>query len=230
MDDTTIVGSPSPSSAKKHQLNFQTDSIPTISQNIDSKQADPKSVHKKAIASVEDRKLAIQKKILNDELTKQAMFYKTNINQLQQANKIMKSYHKEEKVLNLIQKWRAVSQAGMSYIMNSTLIKISRIGGYEELRRKELEAEKAKLEYQIDDNLQEQMNEVLESNEFQMLPQEAQQEYKEKMEEKMSEAEIWKEKEFSKLDNRMKEIGNQELTMEELSKRLNMEYYLIFPE
>lgn len=180
--------------------------------------------------SIEDRKLSNEMKLLNNELARQQNAYKRDANQLEQAISILKKYDQETNTLHLIDKWRGVSQGGMSYMLNSILVKIDKIGGYEELRRKELEAEKRKIDYQMDDRLQDEMDNVLESEEFLALPDGDQEEYKKSMQEKIEEMEAWKERELSKLDTEMKSSGNQEMTMKELSQRLKVDYNLVFPE
>ncbi|AQZ12077.1 MEI5 (YPL121C) [Zygosaccharomyces parabailii] len=184
-------------------------------------------VHKE---SIEERKLANKLKLLNNELKKQVDSYKKTNNQLGQAIKILRKFEQETKILLLIDKWRSISQGGMSYMLNSTLLKIDRMGGYEELRRKELEAEKRKIEYQVDDRLQDEMDNVLESEEFKALPDEDQEEYKARMQNRIDEMTIWKEKELSKLDENLKSNSENEMTMRELSQRLKVDYDLVFPE
>ncbi|AQZ18426.1 MEI5 (YPL121C) [Zygosaccharomyces parabailii] len=184
-------------------------------------------VHKE---SIEERKLANRLKLLNNELKKQVDSYKKTNNQLGQAIKILRKYDQETKILLLIDKWRSISQGGMSYMLNSTLLKIDRMGGYEELRRKELEAEKRKIEYQVDDRLQDEMDNVLESEEFKALPDEDQEEYKARMQNRIDEMTIWKEKELLKLDEKLKSNSEKEMTMRELSQRLKVDYDLVFAE
>ncbi|GAV50247.1 hypothetical protein ZYGR_0U01030 [Zygosaccharomyces rouxii] len=188
------------------------------------------SVDKVDKGSIEDRRLAYELKLLNNEFTRQINSYKIENNQLNQSIKVLKNYEKEEKVMRLIEKWRSISQAGMSYMLNSTMLKITKIGGYEELKRKEMEAEKRKIEYQVDDNLQDEMDNVLESDEFQMLPEEDQEEYKNRMQDKIEEMEIWKEKALTKLEEQVKLCANQEMTMQELAQRLKINYQFVFPE
>lgn len=187
-------------------------------------------VEKVEKGSVEDRKLANELRLLNNELTRQVKSYKRNNNQLDQAVKILKNYEQENKVMNLIEKWRNISQGGMAYMFNSTMLKISKMGGYEELKRKEMEVEKRKIEYQLDNSLQDEMDNVLESEEFQALPEEEQEEFKKRMQNKIDEMEVWKEKALSKLEDQVKLSANQEMTMQELTQRLKMDYQLVFPE
>ncbi|GAV55153.1 hypothetical protein ZYGR_0AS04770 [Zygosaccharomyces rouxii] len=188
------------------------------------------SVNKAEKGSIEDRKLANELKLLNNEYARQIHSYKMENNQIEQATKVLKNYEQELKVMKLIDKWRSISQGGMSYLLNSTMLKINRIGGYEELKRKEMEAEKRKIEYQMDNSLQDEMDNVLESEEFQMLPEEDQEEYKKRMEDKMEEMEVWKERKLSKLEEQVKLSANQEMTMQELAERLKVDYKLVFSE
>lgn len=230
MDETTIINS----SPNAHVAKYQDVTSKALSDSPLCQASTPKTktknlLFKKEKDSLEDRKLAAKSRLLNDELTRQIANYRKSNFQLQQAIKILSNYEKEIKVLKLIQKWRVVSQAGMSFLLNSTLLKISKLGGYEKLIRKELEAKKRQIEYQMDDSMQDQMDEVLESEDFKLLPEEDQQEYKDRMADKIQEAQLWKEKEFTKLEEELQNCADKEMTMEELSKRLKVEYALVFP-
>lgn len=188
------------------------------------------SVGKVGKGSIEDKRLANELKLLGSEYTRQMNSYKIENNQLDQAIKILKNYEQELNVMKLIDKWRVICQGGLSYLLNSTMLKILKIGGYEELKRKEIQAEKRKIEYQIDDSLRDEMESVVESEEFQMISEEDQAEYKKRMEDKIEEMEAWKEKALSKLDEQIKLSANQEMTMQELAQRLKVDYKLVFPE
>lgn len=190
----------------------------------------PRKMVQKKDVSVEDRKLATQTRLLYNELSRQKTSYKKHIDQLKQAIKILERFEEEERVLDLISKWRGVSQAGMSYMLNSTLIKIDKMGGYEELLRRECEAQKRKIEYQFSDSLQEDMEAVFESDEFQAMTEEMQQEYREQMMEQVKEAQKRKEREFAALELKMKQSAGKEMSMQELSRRMKLEYSMIFPD
>lgn len=180
-------------------------------------------------ASIEDQKLIRELKNLENELDAQIRVYDKRSNTLKQGVKIASLFEKEEKVMCLIVKWRGVCEAGLSYLMNSTMLKINQMGGYEEFRRKEIENEKRKIEYQSDNGLQDQMDEMLESEEFRRLPIEEQEEIKQRIEDKTQEMRKWRQAEFERLENQLTACANQEMTMEELAKRLKVEYKMIFP-
>lgn len=149
--------------------------------------------------------------------------------ELREAIKILDNYDKEIKTRELIDKWRSITQAAMSYILNMTLCKIDKIGGYEELRKKEAKQKKKQLEYMMDDSMQDEMETILESDEFQQLPVEDQEEYKQMMEDKLKDFEAYKQQEFKKLEEESNLNTNKELDMEELSTRLKVDYSLVFP-
>ncbi|CAL9734928.1 meiosis protein 5 [Monosporozyma servazzii] len=152
-----------------------------------------------------------------------------NDRELREAIKILTNYDKEIKTKKLIEKWRSITQAAMSYILNMTLCKIDKIGGYEELRKKELKMQKKRLEYMMDDSMQDEMDNILESDEFNQLPIDDQEEYRRMMEEKLKDFENHKQKELKKLEEELTKTTNKEMDMLELSKRLNVSYSLVFP-
>lgn len=230
MDDTTIVNSSPASSIRDtgHQETCSPGRTP-VERHFRHKIV-PKHLVGKNSSFPEDQRLKNQTRLLYSELSKQKSSYRRHIDQITQALKILEANQDEIRVLALIEKWRGIAQAGMSYMLNSTLIKITKMGGYEELLRKEFEAERRKLEYQINDGLMDDMEQIIESEEFQALSEDMQQEYKDQMNERMLEIQSKKDKEIAKLEDKMKENAGQELTMQELAKRIKMDFTLIFPE
>ncbi|CAL9729950.1 meiosis protein 5 [Monosporozyma unispora] len=155
--------------------------------------------------------------------------YSLNDRELKEALKLLNNFDKEIRTKKLIQKWRNITQGVMSYILNMTLCKIDRIGGYEELRKKELKLQKKRLEYMLDDSMQDEVDNVFESEEFNQLPVDDQEEYKRVMEEKLKDFESHKAKELKKLEDEINSSANKEMDMEELAKRLKVSYPLVFP-
>ncbi|SCW03422.1 LAFE_0G10066g1_1 [Lachancea fermentati] len=151
------------------------------------------------------------------------------IDSLKSALDILAKYDKEKEVLKLIDKWRGVCQAGMSYMFNSTMIKIGKMGGYEELRRREIEAEKRKIEYQCADGIQDEIDGILESDQFKVLSPGEQAEIKDRLNERLVETQKWQEKQLELLEQKLLGSSNREMTMEELSKRLKIDYSMVFP-
>ncbi|SMN22167.1 similar to Saccharomyces cerevisiae YPL121C MEI5 Meiosis specific protein involved in DMC1-dependent meiotic recombination, forms heterodimer with Sae3p [Maudiozyma saulgeensis] len=176
-----------------------------------------------------EKQLSLQNRVIYNDLTRKISFYRKEITNLSEAINIMKKYDKELKLDELIMKWRNVCQSSMSYLFNATLFKIDKLGGYEEFIRKEIEAEKAKLEYQLDDSVEEEISGILESDEFQALPPDDQEEYKIKFEEKREEVEKVKQNALKVLDDKLILAQNKEITMEELTKRLKVDYNLVYP-
>lgn len=177
-----------------------------------------------------DQTLIIEERIVNSETNKMLTKYKKNIGQLKSANRILKRrINGEEKdISELIDKWRQICQGAMSYLLNSTLFKVDRMGGFEELVRREIEAEKATIEDQVDSELQGEIEDIEDSEEFRDLPEDSKAEYKQMIEEKTTEMEVWKQKRFSALDEKLKKLAGQEMDMEELSRRLKVDYSLVF--
>lgn len=155
--------------------------------------------------------------------------YERKIRELRGAIRILKTFDKELETLKLIERWREITKRALSYLLNNTLLKIEKLGGFEEFIRKEVDAEKQKIEYMVDDNLQNEINELTESDEFQALSQEEQDEYRAQLEMKLHEAESWKEDEFKKLESRLTESENKQMDMKELARRLKINYKMIFP-
>ncbi|AMD19614.1 HCL537Wp [Eremothecium sinecaudum] len=148
---------------------------------------------------------------------------------LKRANKILSTYEQEVKINELIEKWRRVCQCAMAYLFNSTMLKINKMGGYHVFRKKEIEKMKRQLEYQSNDGIQDQIDELLESDEFLKLCQEEQDGVRERVEEKLHEAEKLKEKEMAKIHAQLEDMNEEEFTMQELAARIKVEYHLVYP-
>ena len=168
-------------------------------------------------------------RLLYNELTTQIKLYKKEVSNITDAIKILNKYDKELKTDQLIEKWRSVCQKAMSYMFNSTMFKIDKMGGYEEFIKKEIEAEKARIEYQLDDSIGDEISKFLESEEFKNMPLDYQEECKMQLDEKRDEVERVKEKSLKILDQRLELCQGQEMTMKELAGRLKVEYELVFP-
>lgn len=147
---------------------------------------------------------------------------------LKRAVKIMQTYDNELKTIELINKWRSTCQCGMSYMLNTILVKIDRMGGYQEYKRKEIEARKRQVEYQYDDGIQQQMEEILESPDFFHLPIEEKEEIRERMDEKVREAEEMKQNELQKFENELRKEDNDEMTLQELAAKLKVDYDMVY--
>ncbi|CEP64096.1 Mei5p LALA0_S10e02168g [Lachancea lanzarotensis] len=147
---------------------------------------------------------------------------------LESAIKILNTYSKEQEIERLIDKWRSICQAGMAYLLNSTLLKINKMGGYEELVKKEVEAEKRKLEYQFGDQLENEVEDVLESEEFKMMSALDQEELKRQIYDRKEEADKARQTEMEKLDFKVRASSVTEFTMKNLASRLKVNFDMIF--
>ncbi|CCH61468.1 hypothetical protein TBLA_0E04130 [Henningerozyma blattae CBS 6284] len=244
MDDTTLVES---SPQKPQDKENRADTVPTtkVTQSflvptnlglpIKKDITKEYSIGKKQVKKIEEKKLIKHLNIQCEKydlkiLYKEKTELQKEITQLKTGIHILQNYEKELKVKELITKWRDVCQAGMSYMYNSAAIKIDRMGGFEEFRRKELENEKRRLEYQMDDSLQLEVDSILESEEFNNLTIDDQEEYKTQMNEKLEEMEKMKNSKLEALEAEMESSRNQTFTMQELAKRLKVDYKFIFLE
>ncbi|QHS76615.1 Mei5p [Saccharomyces paradoxus] len=177
------------------------------------------------------KKHANQKEISiqNRELTKQLTILRQENNHLQQACKIL-SENKITENRKSIEKWRTICEMELSFILNSTLIKINRMGGYKDFLEKEMEAKKRRLEYQIDSGMEDQIYDIKESEEFKQLSKVEQQEWESQMNEQLKELEKNKIAELEKLNKVLLDCEGKEFGMAELCIRLKLDYNLIFPQ
>ncbi|CAI4053190.1 Mei5p SKDI_16G1540 [Saccharomyces kudriavzevii IFO 1802] len=180
---------------------------------------------KELIKHMNRKEIAIQDR----ELTKQLALLRQENNHLQQACKILG----EDKITEnkkSVDKWRTICEMELSFILNSTLIKINRMGGYKDFLEKEMEAKKRRLEYQIDSGIEDQIYEVKESEDFKQLSEVEQQEWEGQMNEKLKELEKNKVMELEKLNKVLLDSEGKEFGMAELCTRLKLDYNLIFPQ
>ena len=228
-NDTTLVSS---SPTTKSRRSFKTPFIKRITKPCNEN--DEFSTSNQTYSSTPCKKsikvTTIKQRLLYNELTTEIKQYKKEISNITDAIKILNKYEKELKTEELITKWRGVCQKAMSYLFNSILFKIDKMGGYEEFIKKEIEAEKARIEYQLDDSIGEEISDFLESDEFQNMPLDDQEECKMQLEEKREEMEKVKQKSLNRLDEKLEQCQGQEMTMQELANRLKVEYELVFQE
>ncbi|KAH3902298.1 uncharacterized protein SCODWIG_03318 [Saccharomycodes ludwigii] len=158
-------------------------------------------------------------KLFLNELTKKEQ-------QLKQCLKIIREYKKEEEVTMLTQKWYQVIQCELNYLMNSTLLKFDKMGGYDEFIKREVEFEKQKLEYQFDDSWDDQYKTITESEDFQALSIQEQDDYKEEIENKKLELENLKMKKIEEIESKL--VNRKEFDMKELCKMLNVDHDYVF--
>ncbi|CAI4861774.1 CRB_1a_G0054870.mRNA.1.CDS.1 [Saccharomyces cerevisiae] len=159
--------------------------------------------------------------IKNRELTKQLTLLRQENNHLQQACKILS----ENKIIEnrkSIEKWRDNFQRwNCLFILNSTLIKINRMGGYKDFLEKEMEAKKRRLEYQIDNGMEDQICEIKESDDFRQLSEVEKQEWESQMNEQLKELEKKKKiAELEKLNKVLHDSEGKDFGMAELCTRL----------
>lgn len=171
-----------------------------------------------------------QLKALEDDLNHKIRLLSKKKRILEKALKIIKKYEQEKKTLCLIDKWRGISQSGLSYMTNAMMIKINKMGGYKAFRISEIESKKEQIEYQINMTVKDEVNAILESSEFETLSEDIQEEIKNRMDEKMDEMEKQKEREFEKLDNELRNCDSEDMSIGDLAKRLNINYELVFPQ
>ncbi|CCK71564.1 Mei5p KNAG_0H01500 [Huiozyma naganishii CBS 8797] len=238
MDETTLIGDSSPVAGKGASAAVAKVRTPFRSPLARRKGAGSsdavgrvsKRVPPPDGSSIESAVLYKEVGKLVAELDRQTAAYSRKTKELQDAIKVMESPEVEAETRALIDKWRAIAQGAVSYLLNSVLGKIDRLGGYEEFRRKELEREKRQLEYRLDNGFEDEMESVLESEEFNGLPEDLKEEYRETLDGKKSEFEQYKTKQFAQLDAQLDQVSksSQQMDMREMCKRLNVDYSLVF--
>lgn len=212
---------------------FEGDSETTLVNDSISNDTKVNSVTAKLYNSLIDKNemtsnLNKELKRMENEIDKEIRGLVKKESKLKRANQILSSYENEIKTKNLIQKWRSICQSGMSYLLNSVQLKIDRMGGYQEYKRKEVDAIKRQIEYKYDDSLQQQMDEILESPDFFHLPEEEKNEIRECMDERIKEVEEIKLKELEKVEKKLQQADIQEMTLQELASKIKVDYDLVY--
>lgn len=191
----------------------------------------PQTQRNKQLSNDEESNLKILKEIrkVENEIDRDIRELAKKEVLLKRAVKVLETYSKEVKTLELIEKWRAICQCGMSYLHNSILMKIDRMGGYQEYRKKEMDAAKRQLEYYYDDGIQQQMEDILESPDFFHLPEEEKNEIRDRIDEKVKEAEEEKQKQLKKIESNFQAHDANEMTLEELASKIKVDFSMVYP-
>lgn len=149
-----------------------------------------------------------------------------DIRELKQAIKIIEE-KKLEHLMSLIEKWREVSQKTLSYMQYSTVLKIDKMGGFKKYMERELENKLLEIEDEYT-RFEEEMGSFLESDEFERLSEEQQEEYKDQINSRRYDLEKLKLQKAKEIEKEYENVDDV-FTLQELTKLLKIDYKLIFP-
>ncbi|KAH7584101.1 Double-strand recombination repair protein [Nakaseomyces glabratus] len=149
-----------------------------------------------------------------------------DIRELKQAIKIIEE-KKLEHLMSLIEKWREVSQKTLSYMQYSTVLKIDKMGGFKKYMERELENKLLEIEDEYT-RFEEEMGSFLESDEFERLSEEQQEEYKDQINSRRYDLEKLKLQKTKEIEKEYENVDDV-FTLQELTKLLKIDYKLIFP-
>jgi hypothetical protein len=148
---------------------------------------------------------------------------KGRIESLKRAKNILS---KQDTMSNedLILKWRDAAQKASNYLLNAAVEKVNKAGGKKEFKRREREKLKESLEYSIDNSFQDRIGEITNSEEYDNLPEDEKERILDDLDKEHERA--MEEAGKSLMDD---EIEDDEFTMNDLYKRLKMDYKLVYP-
>lgn len=160
---------------------------------------------------------------------------KRDIIKLQTEINIMKKVKKyrdsgeHDKLIELIDKWKNIAEMASNYMFNQASVKVSRMGGMNEFRKRQKKSKLRKMKYEFDEGMLYRLEEYMESEGFRNLDKYDQNELldrkaeMEKMSEKIENGDI-----PLSDDDEEEEDGGDEFTMKDLYKQLGLDYELVF--
>ncbi|GAV27301.1 hypothetical protein PMKS-000765 [Pichia membranifaciens] len=168
-----------------------------------------------------DKYLEEQERQLQREILK----YQSEIN-LMKKLKNYRETNDTEKLDRLIDKWRDIAAKGSNYLYNEAKLKISRMGGLEEFRKKQKKTKLRKMKFEYDESLLYRIEEYMESEEYKNLDSYEKEEVISRKKEIEEMSEKIENGDFLSDDNDDDE--EDEFTMKELYKQLGLDYSLVY--
>ena len=167
-----------------------------------------------------DKYLEEQERQLQREILK----YQSEINLMKKLKKYRET-NDTEKLDRLIDKWRDIAAKGSNYLYNEARLKISRMGGLDEFRKKQKKTKLRKMKFEYDESLLYRIEEYMESEEYKNLDNYEKEEVIsrkkeiEEMSEKIENGDFLSDNDDDEED---------EFTMKELYKQLGLDYDLVY--
>lgn len=160
-------------------------------------------------------------------MDREILKYKQRLEKLEKIKaKRAKSSEKDE-LEQLIEKWRKAAQAASNYMMNEAQLKIDRMGGIEEYRKKQNENKLRRMRFKYDNAVLPELEQFMESDQYKHLDKYQKEEFlgkKRKMEKLGEEIESGEYKPTG--DNHVEE--DTEFSMKELYRQLHLDYDLVY--
>lgn len=161
------------------------------------------------------------------QLQRDILKYQSEINLMKKIKKYRDS-RESEKLEKLINKWKDIADKGSSFLYNEAKLKISRMGGMEEFRKRQKKSKLRKMKFEFDESLLYRIEEYMQTGEFKNLEKYEQGEIiakkkeLEKLSEKIESGEILED------ENNKENEESEEFTMVELYKQLGLDYNLVY--
>ncbi|KAG0676330.1 hypothetical protein C6P42_001308 [Pichia californica] len=175
----------------------------------------------------------LSSKEYNDEYERQLqrdiLKYQSEINKMKKIKKYRDS-KEDQKLDQLIEKWRDIAEKGSNFLFNEAKLKIERMGGIEEFRKKQKRSKLRKMKFEFDESLLYKIEEYMESDEYKNIEGYEKEEIisrkkeLEKISEQIENGQIPREN--NQNDDSSSE--NDEFTMEELYKQLGLDYKIVY--
>lgn len=162
------------------------------------------------------------------QLRREIMKLQTEINIMKKVKKYRDSKD-SRKLTMLIDKWKKNAEMASNYIYNQASMKVSRMGGMNEFRKRQKKSKLRRMKFEFDESMLYRLEEYMETEEFRSLDKYDQNELRskkiemEKMSEKIENGEI-----LISDDDPENEEGSDEFTMKDLYKQLGLDYELVY--
>lgn len=164
-----------------------------------------------------------QERQLEREITK----YTSEINLMKKIKKYRET-NDTQKLNELIEKWRDIAQKGSNYLFNAAKLKISRMGGIEEFRKRQKKSKLKKMKFEFDESLLFRIEEYMETEEFKNLEGYEKEEVLSRKKELEEMSEKLENGQIAFGDEEEEDDDDDEFTIEELYKQLGLDYELVY--
>ncbi|CCH43850.1 Laminin subunit beta-2 [Wickerhamomyces ciferrii] len=142
--------------------------------------------------------------------------------------KVILSKNDTDKNQKLIDKWRDAAQRASNYLLNAAIEKINKAGGKKEYEKRERERNNERLEYSLDNSFQDRISDITNSEEYDALPEKEKERILEELENEAEKSMREFENEIQEKEKEYEDQDDDEFTMKDLYKKLNLDYDLVY--
>ncbi|QPG74925.1 hypothetical protein FOA43_002263 [Brettanomyces nanus] len=161
------------------------------------------------------------------QLKREILKYRTILDKLAKI-KQRREHKTVDDVDRLVDKWRNTAIAASNYMLNEARLKINKIGGIEEYRRKQQVSKLRKLKFQYDNNMLSEIEDYMKSDVYKVLDKYEKEQVRDRKKEIEKISEGIESGDYPGSDKQQN--NDNEFSMRELYAQLHLDYEIVYPD